>query len=122
MGLPTTPDDQKPLAYYTDETVDAATAITRKQVPGGALSLQIGMYANAANPPTAKWLFLAVNALSDSEEAYMLSTPGARLAIPVGETQQISFPLTDPLTRYAFCADSAATVGNRVIQRIGSAA
>lgn len=123
MGLPVTPDDQKPLAYYADETTGVTTTIVRKAVPGGALSLQIGLFANAANAPTAKWLFVAVNAMSDSEEAYMLATPGARIAVPVGDLQPLHFPLTDPLLRYAFCTDAAAEAnGNRVIQRIGSPA
>lgn len=121
MGIPVTPDDQKPLAYYADENTGVTTTIVRKSVPGGALSLQIGLFANAASAPTAKWLFVAVNALSDSEEAYMLATPGARLAIPVGELQPLQFPAADPLLRYAFTTDAATeSVGNRVIQRIGS--
>lgn len=122
MGIPVTPDDQKPLAYYADENTGVTTTIVRKQVPGGALSLQLGLYPTTGTATTAKWVFVAVNALSDSEEAYMLATPGARIAIPAGDLQTLSFPAADPLLRYAFMTDAATeTAGSRLIQRIGSA-
>lgn len=121
MGLPVTPDDQKPAAYYNDIQDGQNTTATRKAVPGGALSIEIGMFPTSANPTTAKFVFVVFNALSDAEEDVMLATNSTRFLIPTGEFQRFTFPPDDPCRRYAFRTDAATeTNGSRIIQRIGS--
>lgn len=121
MGLPTTPDVESPVAYYGDETASPTTTITRKTVPGGAKALEIGLFQTTGTATTAKFLYLAVNALSDAEETAMLANPATRICIPAGRFEKFVFPVSDPLTRYAFTTDAATeTAGSRCIQRIGS--
>lgn len=121
MGLPVTPDDQKPAAYYNDLTDGQNTTITRKAVPGGAISIEIGMFPTTGVATTAKFVFVVFNALSDAEEDVMIATNSTRFLIPTGEFQKFTFPATDPCTRYAFRTDAATeTAGSRIIQRIGS--
>lgn len=120
-GYPVLTGDEQPAAVYNDENASPTTTTVRKQVPGGASFIEIGLFQSAANAPTAKFLFLVVNALSDSEEDYMLSNAATRICIPVGEFQRVMFPNDAPCTRYAFRTDAAAeSVGSKCIQRVGS--
>lgn len=122
MGIPTTPDDQKAAAYYFDETTGLTTTVVRKAVPGGAMSLEIGHYQTTGTVSTAKLLYVAFNALSDSEEDNMLASVGQRAVIPTGQTRKFLFPAAAPLTRYCMKTDAATeTAGSIVIQAIGSA-
>lgn len=121
MGLPVTPDAEAPVAYYGDETASPTTTITRKTIPGGAKTLEIGLFQTTGTVTTAKFLYLVVNALSDAEETAMLANPSTRLCIPTGKFDRLIFPTNNPLTRYAFTTDVATeTAGSKVIQRIGS--
>ncbi len=121
MGLPVTPDAEAPVAYYGDETASPTTTITRKSVPGGAKTLEIGLFQTTGTVTTAKFLYVVFNAISDAEEAAMLANPATRVCIPAGRFEKFMFPTTDPLTRYAFASDVATeTAGSRCIQRIGS--
>ena len=120
-GYPVLTADQQSAAVYSDETASPTTTTTRKAIPGGASFVELGIFGSSASNPTAKFLYVAVNALSDSEEDYMLATPSARLCIPAGEFQRIMFPVSDPCLRYAFATDAATeTNGSKCIQRIGS--
>lgn len=120
-GYPVLTGDEQASAVYSDETASPTTTVTRKSVPGGASFVELGLFQSGASAPTAKFIYVAVNALSDSEEDYMLSTPSARICIPVGEFQRIMFPANDPCLRYAFSTDAATeTNGSKCIQRIGS--
>lgn len=120
-GYPVITGDQQAAAIYSDETASPTTTVTRKQVPGGASFIELGLFQSGPSAPTAKFIYVAVNALSNSEEDYMLSTPATRIAIPVGEFQRIMFPDSDPCLRYAFATDVATeTNGSKCIQRIGS--
>lgn len=124
MPLPTTA--QAPAAWYSDGNTNVTTTVVRKSVAGGAAFLDIGLFKNQAAAATAVWLYVAINAMSNSEEDLILASAGPqRLEIPVGSTladmQRIQAPTNDPITRYAFRTDAAAeSVGNRVVQRIGS--
>lgn len=120
-GYPVLTGDQQAAAVYSDETASPTTTVTRKAVPGGASFVELGIFQSGVSAPTAKFLYVAVNALSDSEEDYMLSTPSTRICIPVGEFQRIMAPDSDPITRYGFTTDAAAeSNGSKCIQRIGS--
>lgn len=119
-GYPVLSGDQQAAAVYNDETTSPTTTVTRKSVPGGASFVELGLFPSTASAATAKFLFVAVNALSDSEEDYMLANASTRICIPVGEVQRIMFPDSDPCTRYAFTTDAAAeSVGSKCIQRVG---
>lgn len=120
-GYPVLTGDQQAAAVYSDETASPTTTVNRKSVPSGASFIELGLFPTTANAATAKFLYVAVNALSDSEEDYMLSNPSTRICIPAGEFQRIMAPDSDPITRYAFTTDAAAeTAGSKCIQRIGS--
>lgn len=121
MGLPVNPPDMRPAAVYCDETANLTTSIVRKTVPGGGAFVELGLFASTASAPTAKFLYVCFNALSDSEEAAMLANPSSRFCIPVGEAQKFIFEASDPCLRYAMQTDAAAeSVGSKVVQRIGS--
>lgn len=121
MPIPVTPDAEAPLAYYGDETSGPTTTATRKTVPSGAACLEIGLFPTTGTATTAKFLFVVVNAESDSEENDMLADPKSRLCIPTGKFERLLFSADDPLTRYAFTTDVAAeSAGSKCIQRIGS--
>lgn len=121
MGLPTTPDAESPVAYYGDETASPTTTVTRKAVPAGAKTLELGIFQTTAAVTTAKFLYVAFNALSNSEEDAMLANPSTRMCIPAEKFEKFVFPVNDPLTRYAFVTDVATeTAGSKCIQRIGS--
>lgn len=120
-GYPVLTGDQQASAVYSDETASPTTTATRKTVPGGASFIELGIFQSGASATTAKFLFVAVNAISDSEEDYMLAAPSARICIPSGEFQRIMFPKDDPCLRYAFTTDAATeTNGSKCVQRIGS--
>lgn len=119
-GYPVLTGDQQSAAVYSDETTSPTTTVTRKAVPGGASFIELGIFASGASAPTAKFLYVVVNAASNSEEDYMLSKPSTRIAIPAGEFQRIMFPDSDVCLRYAFTTDAATeTNGSKCIQRIG---
>lgn len=121
MGLPVTPEDQKPAAFYNDLTDGQTTTITRKSVPGGATSIELGLFPTTGTATTAKFLFVVFNALSDSEEDNLIANNATRFVIPAGMFQRFTFPPDDPCTRYAFRTEAATeTAGSRTIQRIGS--
>lgn len=112
-------------AWTNDANVDVTTTVVRKTVPGGAAFLDIGLMRKVAAVPTALYLYVAINAVSDAEETAILAAAGPqRIEIPFGATlrdmQRIMAPGSEPITRYAFCTDAATeSVGNRVVQRIG---
>lgn len=117
----TAPLDQQSAAYYFDETTGLTTSIVRKQVPGGAISIELGLYPTTSSPTTARFLYVCFNAVSDSEEANMLATVGQRAVIPAGFSMKFTFDPKTPLTRYAMRTDAAAeTNGSIAIQSIGS--
>lgn len=118
-GYPMLIGEEQPSAVYNDETNNATNTIVRKSIPGGASFVELGMYPGT-NAPTARFLYVVVNALSDAEETFMLDNPSTRICIPLGEMQRITFPDSDPLTRYAFKTDVAETGNNKVVQRVGS--
>lgn len=121
MGLPVNPPDMKPAAVFCDETNGLTTTIVRKTVPGGASFVELGLFASTGSAPTAKFLYVCFNALSDSEEAAMLANPSSRFCIPVGEVQKFLFEASDPCLRYAMATDAATeSVGSKVVQRVGS--
>lgn len=120
-GYPVLTGDQQAAAVYSDETASPTTAATRKAIPGGASFIELGIFPSGASATTAKFLYVAVNALSDSEEDYMLANASTRIAIPTGEIQRVMFPAADPCLRYAFTTDAATeTNGSKCIQRVGS--
>lgn len=119
-GFPVLAGDEQGAAVYNDETSSPTTVITRKSVPAGASYVELGLFPSTNSAPTAKFLFVVVNAASDSEEDFLIATPSARICIPVGEMQRIMFPESDPCTRYAFASDAATeSVGTKCIQRVG---
>lgn len=121
MGLPVNPPDMRPAAVYCDETTNLTTSIVRKTVPGGASFVELGLFATTGSAPTAKFLYICFNALSDSEETAMLGNPSSRFCIPVGDVQKFIFEASDPCLRYAMTTDAAAeAAGSKTVQRIGS--
>lgn len=122
MPIPTESD--LPLDWYSDSSTGVTSTLAagnRKKVPAGALQMQIGLFPTTANPSTARTLFVALNALSDSEEDQILSGAlSGRIEIPAGFWEVLKFDPTNPLLRYAIATDAATeTNGGRVIQRIG---
>lgn len=121
MGLPVTPDDQKPAAFYNDINDGVTTTVARKSIPAGALSIELGLFQTTGTATTAKFVFVVFNAMSDSEEDAMIANNSTRFLIPTGQFQKFTFPAADPCLRYAFRTDAATeTAGSRLIQRIGS--
>lgn len=125
MAKPMPTSEQAQADWTHDETANVTTTVVRKSVPSGASFVDIGLFKSTASAATALWLYVAVNALSNAEEDTILANPGPqRLRIPIGTSLRDMCRLQSdvPITRYAFRTDAVAeSVGNVVIQHIGSA-
>ena len=120
-GFPVLTGEQQAAAYYSDESSGVTTTTVRKSVPGGATSIELGLFSSTSTSASARFLYVAYGAISDSEEDYMLATPGLRDVIPLGEVKRVDFPESDPCLRYAIKTDAATeSNGNLVTHTIGS--
>lgn len=130
MAKPIPTVEQAQAGWFSDENTGVTTTAVRKTVPGGAAYLDICLFSSTATPSTALWLFIALNADSNSHEDDILAgaSPSAiqqRIRLPRGLTNadmlRVVHPNGDPITRYAFRTDAATeSVGNIVVQRVGS--